>query len=70
MASVIIYGKDNCPYTAEARRDHERRGVDFQYINVKRDAAGLARMMALTSGGRRVPVIVDGDSVTVGFGGT
>lgn len=70
MASVIIYGKDNCPYTAEARRDYERRGVDVEYINVKCDAAALERMMALTSGDRRVPVIVDAGRVTVGFGGT
>lgn len=70
MASVIIYGKDNCPYTADVRRDFERRDVDFQYLNVKRDPAALERMMALTGGGRRVPVIVEGDTVTVGFGGT
>ena len=70
MASVIIYGKDNCPYTAEARRDYERRGIDVEYINVTRDAVAFEKMMQLTSGGRRVPVIVEDGKATVGFGGT
>jgi hypothetical protein len=36
---------------------------------VKRDAKELARMIQV-SGGRRVPVILEGEKVTVGFGGT
>ena len=41
----------------------------FRYINVKADKAELERMIRL-SGGRAVPVIVEGGKVTVGFGGT
>jgi glutaredoxin 3 len=67
---VLIYGKDSCPYTVAARDDYEARGVPFRYINVKKDAAGLERMLALTKGQRRVPVIVDAGKITVGFGGT
>jgi hypothetical protein len=45
--------------------------VPFEYVNVKKDAAGLERMLSHTMGDRRVPVIVEGDGrVTVGFGGT
>jgi len=36
---------------------------------VKRDARELDRMIRV-SGGRRVPVIVEGGKVTIGFGGT
>jgi glutaredoxin len=39
------------------------------YVNVKKDEKELDRMVRL-SGGRSVPVIVDGGKVTVGFGGT
>lgn len=39
------------------------------YIDVKTDKKELERMVAL-SGGREVPVIVQGGKVTVGFGGT
>ena len=67
---VTIFGKDSCPYTQAAIEDHERRGIEFAYVNVKRDAAELQRMLGFTRGQRRVPVIVDGDQVTIGFGGT
>lgn len=43
----------------------------FEYVNVKKDAAQLQRMLGLTNGRRAVPVILDEDgTVTVGFGGT
>ena len=41
-----------------------------EYFNVKKDAAALERMLGLTKGRRAVPVIVDGEQVTIGFGGT
>jgi glutaredoxin len=44
--------------------------VSFQYLNVKKDAAALERMLGYSKGRRAVPVIVDGDQVTIGFGGT
>ena len=67
---VLIYGKDSCPYTVAARDDYQDRGVPFRYVNVKKDPAGLERMLALTKGQRRVPVIVEGGKITIGFGGT
>jgi glutaredoxin 3 len=68
---IYIYGKDTCPYTQAARDDYARRGVPFEYLNVKKDAQALERMLDLTLGRRSVPVIVEEDgSVTVGFGGT
>jgi len=66
---VLIYGKDSCPYTADARDHYGSRG-EVQYINVKKDAEALRRMLELTGGQRRVPVIVEEGMVTVGFGGT
>ena len=67
---VVIYGKDSCPYTVAARDDYAARGIPVRYVNVKRDPAGLDRMLGLTRGRREVPVIVEGGQVTVGFGGT
>jgi glutaredoxin 3 len=67
---VTIFGKDTCPYTLAAREDYERRGIAVSYINVKKEKAELERMLAFSKGRRAVPVIVDGDSVTIGFGGT
>jgi glutaredoxin len=53
-----------------ARDDHDRRQVPYEYVNVKKSADGLARMLEHSKGRRQVPVIVDGDRVTIGFGGT
>jgi hypothetical protein len=39
-------------------------------VNVKRDTAGLARMLEHSGGQRRVPVIVQSGKVTIGYGGT
>jgi glutaredoxin len=43
--------------------------VAFEYLNVKKNAADLQRMLAHSHGVREVPVIVDGDKVTIGFAG-
>jgi glutaredoxin 3 len=67
---VYIFGKDTCPYTQAARDDFQRRHVAFEYINVKKNPAELERMLGFSKGRRAVPVIVDGDQVTIGFGGT
>lgn len=68
---VTIFGKDTCPYTQAARDDYAKRGVAFEYINVKKNAAELERMLTFSKGRRAVPVIVGDDGrVTIGFGGT
>ena len=67
---ITIYGKDSCPYTQAARDDAAERGVAFEYVNVKKDPAGLQRMLEVSGGRRQVPVIVENGKVTIGFGGT
>jgi glutaredoxin len=68
--TVLIFGKDTCPYTQAARDDYARRKVEVQYFNVKKSAADLQRMLEYSEGRRLVPVIVDRGKVTIGFGGT
>ena len=67
---VLIFGKNGCPYTQRARDHYAAQNIPFQYVNVKQNAADLERMLTYSSGARRVPVIVDGQTVTIGFGGT
>ena len=67
---IIVFGKDACPYTQAALDDCRKRQVAFEYVDVKKNAADLARMLTYSGGQRRVPVIVDGTNVTIGFGGT
>ena len=68
--TVLIFGKDACPYTQAARDDYEKRKVAFEYVNVKKNPADLQRMLEYTKGRREVPVIVEKGRVTIGFGGT
>jgi glutaredoxin 3 len=67
---VVIFGKDTCPYTQDAREHYKKSGVAVDYVNVKKDAAGLQRMLEFSGGRRNVPVIVEDGKVTIGFGGT
>lgn len=65
---IEIFGKDACPYTAAAVDALKPKGA--VYFNVKRDAAALERMLVYSKGQRRVPVIVEDGTVTIGYGGT
>jgi glutaredoxin len=67
---VLIFGKENCPYTAAARDHYASRDVEVEYIDVKQSRTELERMLGYSSGHRRVPVIVEDGKVTIGFGGT
>ena len=68
--TVLIFGKDTCPYTQAARDDYATRKVPYDSVNVKKNPADLQRMLDYTKGRREVPVIVENGRVTIGFGGT
>jgi glutaredoxin 3 len=70
MPTVTIFGKDSCPYTSDARDSFRDRGYTVDYVNVKKHAADLQRMLGFSKGRRDVPVIVEDGAVTIGFGGT
>lgn len=71
MARVVeIYGKDTCPYTAAAREDYAARGFEVRYVDVRGDPAGMRRFLELSGGERRVPLVVEGGQVSIGFGGS
>ena len=68
---VLIFGKANCPYTQRAREDYTTRQVEFEYVDVKKNRADMERMLELSGGIRRVPVILEANGkVTIGFGGS
>ncbi len=63
---IIIFGTDTCPFCNQARAAYGDRAI---YVNVEEDSEKLKEMLALTGGKRQVPVIVEGEKVTVGFAG-
>ena len=67
---VVIFGKAHCPYTSAALEDYKKRGIEVEYVDVKKNRSDLERMLSYSDGHRRVPVIVDEGKVSIGFGGT
>ncbi len=64
---VLIFGKAGWPYTDKARSAY----VDTaEYFDVKSDTTKLKEMLKYSGGVRKVPVIVEGDKVTIGYGGS
>lgn len=47
-----------------------KQGVAYRYLDVRIDPEAMKQMLGYSEGRRAVPVIVEGDKVTVGFGGT
>ncbi len=64
---VTIYGKSGWPYTEKARSAY---GDGVKYFDVESDNKKLEEMLKYSKGVRNVPVIVEGNKVTVGYGGS
>jgi glutaredoxin 3 len=64
---IVIYGKAGCPFTDKAISAY---GKIAKYIDVQADSQKLQEMLKLSDGVRKVPVIVEGGNVTIGYGGT
>ena len=67
--AVIIYGKNTWPYTIAAREAFQKEGRRVVYHDVLSDSEQMQEMLVRSKGDRKVPVIVDGGRVTVGYQG-
>ncbi len=63
---VKIFGTTSWPYTIKAREAYGDRAV---FLDVGSDPKKLDEMLKLSGGRQQVPVIVEGDKITIGFGG-
>ena len=66
---VLIFGKDAWPYTRAARAAFAKDGRQVDYYNVVKEIRHLETMLEYSNGTRKVPVIVEGETVTIGFEG-
>jgi len=66
---ILLFGKDAWPYTRAAREAFAKEGRQVDYYNVIKEPQHLDTMLKHSNGARKVPVIVAGDSVTIGFDG-
>ena len=67
MAQITVYSKDYCPYCAAAKALLERKGVEFEVIDVSSDQAQLNRMLERSNGRRTVPQIFNDELHVGGF---
>ena len=64
MAKIEIYTKAFCGFCARAKALLDRKGADFQEIDVTMDRAGFDAMVDRAHGRRTVPqIFIDGKHV-------
>lgn len=66
-AKVKIFGTTSWPYTRKAREAYGDKAI---FLDVESDPKKLDEMLKLSGGLRNIPVIVEGEKVSLGFGGT
>jgi glutaredoxin len=69
MANVTIYTKVGCPYCAAAKEDFQKRGIAYDEIDVHKVKGAADEARKLANGAKVVPVIVEGEKITLGWGG-
>ena len=67
--SVTIYGKDKCPFTRSAVDALKEKGEEVVYIDVQKSQEMMDKMLSISDGGRKIPVIVTDGVVSVGWQG-
>jgi len=62
---ITLYVKTGCPYCAAKRADFRQKGVGFKEINVTDRPEVIPELLRLTRGERLVPVVVQGERVSI-----
>lgn len=64
MAKIEIYTKFLCPYCTRAKALFDRKGVEYQEIDVTMDRDGFLAMVERAGGARTVPqIFIDGQHI-------
>jgi glutaredoxin len=69
MSEAVMYVKPRCPYCEQARAALRDEGVAFEERDATARTDWRAELMTYTRGTGKVPTIVRGDEVTVGWKG-
>ena len=62
---IVVYGADWCPLTTRALTHLERKGLDFEYIDIEDDEDAARWVRAQNGGKERKPTIRIGDRILI-----
>jgi len=54
---ITVYGADWCGDTVRTLRHLDRKGVDYQYVDVDEDQDGERKVIEFNKGKRRIPLV-------------
>jgi glutaredoxin 3 len=63
MKPVTVYTTDMCPYCRSAKTLLERRGVEYEEINLARDPDGRQALAEITGMVTFPQIVIDGTSI-------
>jgi len=69
MPEVTLYSKEGCPFVAKLINELQEKAVDYEEINLTYDQEALQKVKE-QYGADRVPFLVEGDNVTIGYHGS
>ena len=67
--TLLVYTHPDCEYTDALKRELDTAGTVYDEVNLALRPEAWAQVKELTGGERITPVSVEGEFVTVGFGG-
>jgi len=65
---ILIYTTPGCPFCQAAKEDMQKKGLSYREIDISENREAEEEILKL-AGKKVVPVMVEGEKVTVGFGG-
>ena len=68
MSKSVLYVKDGCPYCEKMKNELDQKGIGYEEKNVSSDRQALQEAKQ-KYGADKVPVLVAGDEVTIGYKG-
>jgi glutaredoxin 3 len=63
MKSITMYTTDFCPYCRSAKALLEKRGIDYEEINLARDPDGRAELSRKTGMVTFPQIVIEGDTL-------
>jgi glutaredoxin 3 len=61
--SIVVYGKDNCPYCVAAENFLKTQGLEYSYFEARHDEANRDKMLSLAKGKTYPQIIINGTAI-------